>query len=157
MILSSSWPTAGPTWFPPATSDLAQSSFFVPRCRSNIVHHGHAITRLFQLIRAQRLQHKQQDNNAHLRNKATGESWSKHSFLITNVPSTTGPMMLGKDAEDMGDNSTSQQQNKVMSCWFLTWPTFQELVFKCNYLIWIDWLQVWGCFFLSFLLYLRNI
>ena len=30
-----------------------------------------------------------------LRNKAASETWSKHSFLITNVPSTTGPMMLG--------------------------------------------------------------
>lgn len=29
-------------------------------------------------------------------NKATGESWSKHSFLITNVPSTTGPMTWPK-------------------------------------------------------------
>lgn len=29
------------------------------------------------------------------RNKATSETWSKHSFLITNVPSTTGPMCLG--------------------------------------------------------------
>eukprot|EP00438_Fugacium_kawagutii_P032584 Skav236450 [mRNA] locus=scaffold1758:72013:83637:+ [translate_table: standard] len=35
-------------------------------------------------------------------NKATGETWSKHSFLITNVPSTTGPMMLGLHGELTG-------------------------------------------------------